>query len=539
LENANMKLLLTSVVGPFGVDDDFGRQENRMELFHNQVTREQGVFSLRFNHGSFGLRFLAENIDASSTILDFPSFDRFCTELRHGYDYVGISFIVPNLKKAQRMARAVRQLSPRSQIILGGHGVNIPGIEGLIEHDHLCRGEGVGFLRHLLGEDPDRPIRHPLVYSSFGRRVMGVPVANGSGVLVTGLGCQNRCRFCATAHFFDGYTPYLKTGKEIFEVCCAYESQLGVTDFGVLDENFLKMKPRALELLEEMEKANKRFTFGIFSSAETLRELGDLDQLVRLGVQFVWLGVESKEEIYAKNQGTDFHQLVSELRRRGISVLVSSILFLEHHNHETIWSDVDYAISLGPDYLQFMQLGPIPGTGLYRDYENKGKLLDVPFEDQHGQGQIWFKHPEFSREETADLLKQAFARDYQVNGASLVRVLKTMLMGYRYTSTHADPRVRCRAETFEQQLRRARPLLLAARAFSANPATEVLLREIRGELRTTFGRIGPQTAAASLVALAFAAGRAIRLKAVHQPKPSAIRLPAGRAADCLRLAEGS
>ena len=53
-----------------------------------------------------------------------------------------------------------------------------------------------------------------------------------------------------------------------------------MTDFGVLDENFLKMKPRALELLEGMERRDKRYTFGIFSSAETLRALGDLDLLV-------------------------------------------------------------------------------------------------------------------------------------------------------------------------------------------------------------------------------------------------------------------
>ncbi len=34
-----MKILLTSVFGPYGVDDDFGRKENVMELFHNQITR--------------------------------------------------------------------------------------------------------------------------------------------------------------------------------------------------------------------------------------------------------------------------------------------------------------------------------------------------------------------------------------------------------------------------------------------------------------------------------------------------------------------
>ena len=41
-----MKLLLSSVFGPYGVNDEYGEKENKMELFHNQVTREQGIFSL-------------------------------------------------------------------------------------------------------------------------------------------------------------------------------------------------------------------------------------------------------------------------------------------------------------------------------------------------------------------------------------------------------------------------------------------------------------------------------------------------------------
>ena len=47
------------------------------------------------------------------------------------------------------MARAIRELSPESKIILGGHGVNIPNIGSMIDHDFICKGEGVYFLRKL------------------------------------------------------------------------------------------------------------------------------------------------------------------------------------------------------------------------------------------------------------------------------------------------------------------------------------------------------------------------------------------------------
>jgi radical SAM superfamily enzyme YgiQ (UPF0313 family) len=521
-----MRLLLSSVFGPFAVDDAYGRKENRMELFHNQVTREQGVFSYRFNHHSFGLYMMAENVNVPATVLDFPSLDEFRRELRKGYDYVGISFIVPNVEKAKKMAEIVRDEARGTRIILGGHGVSIRGIEHLIPHDHICRGDGVAFLRQLFGEAVNRPVHHPLLHSSFNRKLMGVPLPRSSGVLIPGVGCANKCRFCCTTHFFGDYKPFLSTGREMFDVCRRYEEQLGVTDFGVLDENFLKSRERALELLEWIERENKLYTFGIFSSAETLRTLGDLDALVRLGVQFVWIGVESKRDAYRKNRGTDFHGVIRELRRRGISVMASAILFLEHHDRESIWEDIDFAISLKPDYLQFMQLGPMPGTALHDAYQRAGKILpDVPYDEQHGQDQIWFRHPEFTREESREFLKAAFRRDYRQSGASLLRSIDTMMRGYQYALGHSDPRVRRRAESFVLT-RQMRLFLPAARLLAANRTTADLAKRLESEYRALFGRrsLKELTATAAISVLAAAEWARIRFVTdVRQPGRNIMR----------------
>ena len=499
-----MKLLLTSVFGPYAVDDEYGEKENKMELFHNQVTREQGIFSYRFNHGSQGLYFLAENIKMPTTVLDFPTLKRFKKELKNGYDYIGISFIIPNFKKAKEMARCIRELSPKSKIILGGHGVNIPGIETMIDQDYICKGEGVCFLRKLFKENVNRPIKHPLGYSSFNRQVMGVPWSPDSGILITGVGCANKCRFCATSHFFGNYIPYLKTGKEIFDLCCRYEDEKKITDFGVLDENFLKMKDRALELLELMEKNKRYFTFAIFSSAETLKAIGDLDILVRLGVTFIWIGVESKKEIYAKNKDTDFSNLIDEIKKRGISVLASSILFLEEHDKNTIWEDIDFATSLKPDYLQFSELGPIPGTKLYSDYEKQGKLIkDIPYEAQHGQGKIWFKHDHFTRDESEDFLRLAFEIDYSRNGASMLRVMKTTLGGYLYCMNHHSELVRVRSKTYIKNLKIMRYFLISSTIFVQNRQSEILLKEIKELFRLHFGRMNIGVFAASIMVVLF------------------------------------
>src|SRR5215471_15069166 len=115
-------ILFTSVFGPYAQDDEFGsRAINPMELYHNQVTRAQGAFSLRIFHRSWGIMFLQENISAPSTLLDFPTREQFAAELRsRHYDIVGITSIVVNVGKVREMCRMVREISPKSVILVGG-----------------------------------------------------------------------------------------------------------------------------------------------------------------------------------------------------------------------------------------------------------------------------------------------------------------------------------------------------------------------------------------------------------------------------------
>jgi len=443
------------VFRPFGVDDEFGRKENKLELFHNQVTREQGIFSIRCNHRSFGLYFIAENIEMPTAVLDFPTLKQFRREVKKGYDYVGISFITPNFAKAKRMAEIVRETAPLTKIILGGHGTCIPGIEDLIDCDIAIRGEGIYQLRELFGEDKSAPIRHPVMPSSDNWRVLGLPVPQKSAVLIPGVGCPNACRFCCTSHFFDKtYFPFLRTGKEIFDTLVYLSDSMGTNDFMVMDENFLKHEERAFELLEIMEREKRTFNFNIFSSAETITSFG-VENMVRLGVSYIWVGSESKQSLFEKTKGVDLKQLISDLRANGIVVLASSILFLEHHDRETLAEDIDYAIDLKPDFTQFMQLGPMPQTRLYLDYKEQGRLLeDIPYEEWHGQHRLWFRHPHFTGAESETLLRDAFRKEFETLGPSILRVCETMVQGMDSPVYQtSDPFLRLRYKLLKKKCR--------------------------------------------------------------------------------------
>ena len=426
------KLLLAAVFGPYGIKDEYADEIGcQMELLNNQVTRAQGVHSPRQSYWSYGLYLMAENISVPTVVLDFPTWDDFIQELKKGYTHVGISFIAPNVLKAGRMARYIREHYPQTKIILGGYGASLPDIQESVPHDEVCLGEGVRWLRKYFGEDPEAPLKHPALDCLAYEYIYGYPSTPRGSVLMPGLGCENGCTFCCTSHKYEKcYVPLLKNGKEVYDACVHSADEKRTAGFIVLDENFLKRPQRARELLAEMEAHNKPFVFDVFSSANTIQELG-VDFLVRLGVRTVWIGVESKTYDHAKKKDIDLHPLIEELQDKGIIVLASLILFLEHHDKLTIQEDIDWVISLKTSLVQFMNFTPFPGTTLHNSLQAEGRLKNVPSRHLHGAGQLFFSHPHFpDPKDHADILCKAFKQKYEADGPAILNMAMTSVKGY-------------------------------------------------------------------------------------------------------------
>jgi radical SAM superfamily enzyme YgiQ (UPF0313 family) len=449
------RVLLSSVFGPYGRDDEYGsRQMNPMELYHNQVTRTQGAFSLRMFHRSWGLMMIQANIQAPCTTLDFPTLDRFIEEIRtHQYDVVGITSIIPNIFKVKKMCELVRQYLPNATIVVGGHIANVPDLHERIDADHIVRGEGVRWFRRFLGEDENQAMRHPMIASGVGTRNMGVRPKERRGdvaaAVIPSVGCPLGCNFCSTSAMFGGKgksVNFYQTGDELFHVMCQIEREMGVRSFFMMDENFLLHRKRALRLLELMEEHGKSWSLYVFSSANVLLSY-TIDQLIRLGISWVWMGIEGCNSQYTKLTGVDTFALVRQLQANGIRVLGSTIIGLENHTAENIDEAIDHAVRHDTDFHQFMLYTPIPGTPLHAELSAKGLMKDESeyhLSDIHGQSILNYRHPHLNDQQTAEFMVRAFDRDFQVNGPSTVRIVRTTLAGWRRHKHHPDPRVRSR-----------------------------------------------------------------------------------------------
>ena len=494
------RILLSSVFGPYAQDDEFGsRVMNPMELYHNQVTRVQGPFSLRMFHRSWGLMLIQSNIEAPCTLLDFPTLDRFIREIRENeYDVVGITSILPNLVKVKKMCELVRRHLPNATLLVGGHIANAPDLNTRIDVDHIVKGEGVRWIREFLGEDPDRPLRHPMILSGLKARNAGIALKNRpediAATIIPSVGCPMGCNFCSTSAMFGGkgkFTNFYETGDELFDVMCQLEETMGVRSFFVMDENFLLYRDRALRLLELMETHDKAWALHVFSSAGVLRSYS-MEQLVGLGISWVWLGLEGENSRYAKLRGIDGHALVSDLQSHGIRVMGSTIIGLEEHTPENIDRVIDYAVRYDTDFHQFMLYMPVPGTPLHADLTAKGLMKhesEYHVADIHGQSIFNYRHSHIKDGREEAFLKRAFERDFDVNGPSVARIMRTTLAGWKRYGNHPDARIRRRYEWESREMATTYAALIGAvrRYYAKKPAMRAKMSTLLKELHRAFG----------------------------------------------------
>ncbi|MBZ0120665.1 MAG: hypothetical protein K8H88_26970, partial [Sandaracinaceae bacterium] len=323
------KLLLTSVCRPFGgpgEGDSVGA-----ELFHAQVTRAQGPLGLRQVIRVWALDYIAENLVTPTVTLHYPSKAELVRELRTGqYTHVGIHFVVATFHKVREMVPLVRKHAPHAKIVLGGYGTVLPDEVLAPFGDAICREEGVGFMRKLLGEPMDTPLRHPHAPIPS-VSVLGVQQSSVVGHVTAGLGCPNGCDFCCTSHFFDRkYLRFADRGRDVYEALMATRARsradgVPMNSFILIDEDFFLHHKRAREFLSCVREGGESFGLMGFGSVRGLSRF-DAREIAEMGFDLVWNAFEGKKAGYRKQRGKPLSDLYRDLRSVGVAQLTSMII---------------------------------------------------------------------------------------------------------------------------------------------------------------------------------------------------------------------
>jgi hypothetical protein len=482
------KLLLSTVFRPFGVDDQYCRQDILSEFYHTNLTRGDGMFSIRGQNPNLGLHFIAENLEIPTKVIEYPSMEEFTRELKKGYDYVGFSFPPVCLEKAKKMCQLAKEINPGIVTIVGGYGTIIPEAESIA--DHVCRGEGVKFMRMLLGEEIDRPLRNPHLFNDTSS-LLGIRFRKGAGQIAAGLGCPNGCEFCLTSHYYKcKHLPFLKTGKEVYDTMKDLGRDMpvgigiGSKGFLILEEDFLLDKKRVLEMAEYTKKEVKvPLRFSCFGSAGAVKQY-DPVTLAEMGLDTVWIGVESPQKYYHKMKDVDMKELFTSLHSHGIKTIGSMILGYDFHTPENIYEDIDYLISLSPTFNQYMMYTPLPGTPLYEKYKEENRILDLPWSHFNGF-EFTIRHPHFTPEEMKKVQDSAYVRASRVLGPSVMRLIEVYLQGYLNFKDSLNPMLKRRAQMFKDFCRYSQPILPLVKKYgdltTAREKLATLMERVRKE----------------------------------------------------------
>lgn len=521
------KLLLTSVIRPFGgpgEGDSVGA-----ELFHAQVTRAQGPFSLRQVIRVWAIDYLAENVRAPTVTLHYPSRRELVRELRRGgYTHVGINFVVATFHKVREMVALIREHAPGAQVVLGGYGTVLPDEVLAPFADAICREEGVGFLRRLLGEPTDAPIRHPHAPIPS-VQVLSYQLPSVVGHVTAGLGCSNGCDFCCTSHFFDQkYVAFSKTGRDLYDALMATQRRAEdegcrMSGFTLIDEDFFLHKRRAREFLDCVREGGEAISLLGFGSVRGLSQFTP-DEIGEMGFDLVWNAFEGSKAGYRKQQGKSFAELYAGLKSVGCAQLTSMIIGFPYQDEPQVWREFEELMALEPGLVQCLIYFAFPGTPFHEQVVREDRYLsrfkETPDLRRWDGFAMHFEHPKWDGPAHVERVQRAvYEEDFRRLGPSPMRLARVWLTGYENLKDHASPLLRQRAERQRKEARGVLGVCAAAIAHHPNPDVRARARRLRDDIiRLTGALSAEERVKEALAPTAYLASQAARrLGVLQQP----------------------
>jgi len=330
-------------------------------------------------------------------------------------DLVGTTSMTTDVYQALAVLRMARQIVPKALTVVGGHAATLqPGVFDEPYVDVIVQGEGELTFRELCDawgqqrEQGDRrfPAITGLRYRDADGQVQKNPkrqqtkaldelpppnrkllarykgryfftVARNMASIFTSRGCSFDCNFCAIWEFYERRTRYLSADKIVDQMLACDEPFVFL-----LDDNFLTSKKRILALCDELERRQvKKFwmTQGRTDFVADNPEI--MARLAKNGLVGLLSGFESNDDdnlaALRKKNTWDKNIRANQILRE-LGIFATGIFMVradwEKHQFQALY---DYINTLEIGIPLVTILTPLPGTQLYRAYQNQLMTTDL------------------------------------------------------------------------------------------------------------------------------------------------------------------
>jgi len=301
-------------------------------------------------------------------------------------DLVGITCMTPLAPRAYQIAAEFKKRGV--PVVLGGIHPSMMSEEAALYADTVVVGEGEELWPQLLAdfsrgqmEKFYRVVNRPdITHLPAPRRDL---LTNKYFVqtVQTSRGCPHNCKFCSVTLFNGGQYRMRDIDDVIKEIKAIPDKRIFI-----IDDNIIGSGPnsiaRAFELFERLRECKKQW--GGQTCLNIVEHEGLLKAAYKSGARAFLIGFESIEQEVLGGMGKkinmrpntkNFKEAIKKIHDHGIAIVGGFIFGTDNDNADTFKRTLDFIMEAEVDAVQLSIQTPLPGTALYRQLEEEGRLL--------------------------------------------------------------------------------------------------------------------------------------------------------------------
>ena len=332
-------------------------------------------------------------------------------------DVVMISTITPTANRAYKLADYYKK-KYKKLIIMGGPHVSFLPEEALLHADFVIRGEGEKALLKLIenierGSNDLSSIPN-LSYKKDGKfyhnpldenfvDLDSLPIPDFTLVegynpdslkiypISTSRGCPYNCTFCAVVSMFGRKYRFRSEDLVIEEI----KNLKKVEHIFFYDDNFAADKERAKILLEKMIKINFKGTWSTQVRIDIYKDEELLKLMQKSNCSTLYIGFESinPETLKLYKKGITPAQIeegIKTLHKYNIKVHGMFVIGADTDTRESILATLDFSKKMKIDSVQFLILTPVPGSRIFQEFLNEGRIFTTTWEYYDGHHVVFY-----------------------------------------------------------------------------------------------------------------------------------------------------
>lgn len=230
------------------------------------------------------------------------------------------------------------------------------------------------------------PARHLFKMDAYHDLPGGIP--SPSVQLWASRGCSFTCSFCAWPQILYGDHAYrVRDAGAVADEVLAMAEQ-GYRSVYFDDDTFNLGKKRTAAIAKAFKEREVHVPWAFMGRADTC-DPAQYEDLVATGLQAVKYGVESADTARLKQIGKNLdvqrvRDSIRAVKSLGVKVHLTFMFGLPGETLDTMQRTLDLAYELDPDSAQFTVATPFPGSRLYSELRESGRLDGLEFEDLDG-----------------------------------------------------------------------------------------------------------------------------------------------------------